>query len=170
MCSHTEQRTRTVTDKDGRSHRETYTEIVVTHTANEEVVYAQCKDCTPSLPTTTDLNRVDITKFECDIVPEGAEFERMENAWNVFHSRDRSNRFTRKTALDGMVKHSLLLRGDNNGCCSKFLFVNVYAYTIFLVTGFLGMPYRWWLSSITDKFKFEFRKELSGITNQCRKN
>lgn len=168
VCSHTEQRTRRVTDSNGRSHQETYTVTIVTHTATEEVKYSGCTDCSPALPTPQDLTKNDITKYESNVIPQGPEFLDKRTSWVAHHSRDRHNAFTQTVNLCGMKKHSLLFRGEDlQRCCNKKTFVNVYVYTLALLSGYLGMPYRAYLSSITDRYRFDYRKDLTGITNKC---
>lgn len=162
VCSH--QETRTVHDKDG-SHTETTT--VITHCANEEVKYTQCVDKSPALPSPCDLAKHDVTKYLSKVIPEGNHYIEKRDSWHRFHNRDVSCQFYETPDIHGMNKYSLLFRGEHLGCWSRKIFVNVYVYTFMLLTGYLGMPYRIYLSSITDKYEYSYHKELTGISNIC---
>ena len=165
VCSHTETRTRHVTDKDGHSHTETYTVTIVTHTAYEEVKYTGCEDITPELPKEETLNKNNLTKMELDVNFAG-DYTNICNAWKAFHHRDQDCSFTCVKTLKGLMKHSLLHRNHGIGFINSF--ANIYIYTFFLLTGYFGMPYRVWLSSVTDKIHFDYIKKITGITNKCR--
>ena len=161
VCSH--QETRTTIDSDGHTQTETVT--VITHTAQTEVSFKQCRDHSPALPKPDDLTKNDITKYESDIIAEGKEYKQLQSQWITRHSRDISNSYSEHKNLRGLKKHSLLFRGEDlKGWFSKKLYVNIYVYGITLLSGYLGMPYRMFLSSITDKYHFNYHKELTELS------
>ena len=120
-CYHDERRTRQVaiTERhaNGETHTryetETYTELVVTHTATEEYMFERWEDATPVLPGTDEvkLTKLHLSKELGFMSDESRDkFFADFNAFCAENCFDRYQDFTRKMTIEGFKEHVLCFR------------------------------------------------------------
>ena len=162
FCTHEEKVERLVRVEGAVPRIEKVSVVVCTHSADEMVHFDKCIDNSTSLDVSTQLANHAITKLESKFVLEGEEYEKKKQEWIEFHSRDKKNTFEEFKWLDGVEQHSVVFA---KGGGYYRIFINIWVCTLLMLTGYLGMPYRAFLSSITDKLTHTYRKNLSSITN-----